>query len=129
MVVTRDSGVSGNKGVDGDGFWILRLDATGIKQDEWLLPGAGRDLFSTRSGFSIVTDDLEGGKIADLTISRGIRVKTKSSGTPYSVDISPDLLTWTNLLNRFNGDLELSEAIGVQNKFFRVREVEPPPVP
>lgn len=123
VLASHSSGISGNKNLAGDGLWILRLDSDGTKRNEWILPGTGRDLFRTTEGFSIVTDDLEGGKIADFTISRGIRVKARSTGTPYNVDISSDLLNWATLVNGFDGDLELSERIGLQNKFFRVTEI------
>jgi hypothetical protein len=121
-----DEGMSGNKGVDGAGIWILKLDSRGLKEAEYLVPDGVGGLFRNQSTFSVYgrpRGSVDSVFRVDLDILRRIVVSVQGSeDRAYNLDVSSDLATWTPLVMGFVGDLELREHLGASNKFYRVWE-------
>lgn len=124
---STDSGISGNKTVDGDGFWILKLNSRGYKETELVVPYASTPISSllSRGGdYLLVYAPYPTFIIHQLplNITRRVRVSAKSEGRPYNMDYSPNLTAWSPMLLNFSGDVEFLELIGASNKFYRIWE-------
>ena len=122
------SGVTGNKTVDGDGVWILKLDSSGLKEAESLIPGNfGSRLLSKTGSYRLTVWDYNVTNNVwriDLMTVRNIRLSAQSTGRAYNIDVSTDLLNWTNVLRNFNGDIQLTERMLPTWKFFRATVLE-----
>jgi len=115
---TTNSQVSGNKAVDGDGLWLLKLTERGFKEGEWIIQS---DPLSDQSSALLPAPVTSW--IADLAVRRMVEIHAEATGTPFALDYSADLLNWTNLLTRFNGVLSLEEDTFPLSRFYRCREV------
>jgi len=121
---TAQSGVSGNKGVDGDGIWVLKLDPQGLKQAEMVLPRRFSASLPAASGLSIISNsDIYHYFISDLSWSKMMRVNaTSSAGRSLFLDSSLDFINWTPVVLGIPGDLTILEPISQQQKFYRIWE-------
>jgi hypothetical protein len=121
------SGISGNKTVDGDGGWIVKISSAGIKEAELLL-GPSLDAFlQMGEGFLAIGGTVTNAEQQIWSVPirdrAKIRVRTKASGSEsYNVDVSRDLTVWTGLVTGFSGSLELLEDLKAGSKFYRVSE-------
>lgn len=115
---SNDSGVTGNKGVDGDGMWVLKLGGRGLKEHEMIFPieysGRGKLLWLQRT--YALAGDLW---VRELNPRRRIVVNASSTGVPFRLDVSLDLENWNSLVSAFDGTLVLTEDIGNGMKFYR----------
>ncbi|MBP8258765.1 MAG: hypothetical protein KA118_03780 [Verrucomicrobia bacterium] len=120
---TFGSGITGNKGSDGDGGWLLKLNSQGIKEAEMLFsntvpwPSTPKLLLSP-GGYRQAWCDW----IADLLPLRKVRIEAKGSGKPYNLHVSSDLMHWTPMVINFSGDFSFEELIDVPRRFYRVMD-------
>ncbi len=120
-----NSGISGNKTVDGDGIWLLKLDSRGLKEAEVLIPPDAAfsgpsfmSLLKSADGYRVVGSDW----VMNLNSRRKIVVNARSTGRPFNLDISSDLATWRTVVSGFNGSLMLTEDWSTTNRFYRTVE-------
>lgn len=126
---TFNSQVSGNKTVDGNGVWLLKLTERGYKESESVIesdpPDPPQDtravLLTAPVGYRLAAPSWSW--IADLAVRRTVEINARSTGKPFRMDYSFDLLNWTNLVTRFNGVLSLEEEIDAPHKFYRSVEI------
>jgi hypothetical protein len=118
--------ISGNKGVDGEGTWLLKLDTRGLKEAEFLLPGDYQNIFAKGCGFSVVgwgTNCCSTLTSVDLNALRRASVTARPvDARPYNVDVSTNLTTWTPLVLGSTDELNLLETFVGDRKFYRVTE-------
>lgn len=122
---TAGSQVSGNKAVDGNGIWLLKLDANGFKEGESVIQSdtleEPNQLLPAPTGYLLAATSTSW--IADLNIRHVIDLMVTPTGSAFKVDYSFDLLNWTNLVSRYNGTINLEEDIAPGPKYFRCAEV------
>ena len=131
--------ISGTKGVQGVGVWLVKTDDRGLKQGEMMIsdvvvvvPGAS-PLIRAGSGFALVGSNQNGQGIWnayrwELSVNRRARISAHSlAGQPFNIDVSTDLATWSPVVVGFSGDLEFREFLGNGNRFWRAYEVPGPP--
>ena len=120
---TLGSQVSGNKTVDGDGVWLLKLDSGGFKESESVIESYGFDdqtaLLPAPEGYHVAVASW----IVDLTVRRVIDLTATATGEAFRLDYSYDLLNWTNIVSRYNGSISLEEDMEAGRKFYRCAEV------
>jgi hypothetical protein len=126
---TQGSQVSGNKGVDGDGVWLLKLNAQGFKESESVITPSPFDtlrpcpptaLIPTSFGFRAFANSW----ILDLAVRRVIDISaTPNTGKALKLDFSYDLMNWTNIVSRFSSTVSLQDDMEVGPKFYRSVEV------
>ena len=130
FIVVGDSfsaGISGNKGIDGSGIWLLKLNSGGLKEAEQIIPGRVASLFPRGVGYSIYAwpDNGEVSSLFKVDVAEQHRVVVSvraTSALPYNIDVSADLNIWSPLVTGSIGDLELKEPIGPASRFYRVSE-------
>lgn len=118
--------ISGTKGVQGVGAWLVKTDERGLKQGEMMIPeGYASWLIRAGSGFALVGSKQNGQGIwntyrAELSVNRRARISAHSlTGQPFNIDVSTDLATWSPVVVGFSGDLEFRELLGSGNRFWR----------
>jgi hypothetical protein len=121
--------ISGNKGVIGAGTWCLKLDGSGAKEAELLLP-SNYDNYWTMlpkpSGFSLIgwgTNCCAEIISADLNALRRASVTARAvDDRPFNLDVSSNLVDWTRVVTGFTAELRLLEPFTEEKKFYRVWE-------
>ncbi len=120
---TLNSQVSGNKALDGDGVWLLKLTPNGLKESEAVIESYGFDdpaaLLPAPTGYRLAVASW----ILDLAVRRVIDITAASTGNAFRLDYSHDLLNWTNIVSRYNGTMSLEEDMEAGSKFYRCVEV------
>ena len=120
---TLNSQVSGNKAVDGDGVWLLKLTPNGLKESEAVIESYGFDnpiaLLPAPTGYRLAVASW----ILDVAVRRVIDITAASTGNAFRVDYSHDLLNWTNIVSHYNGTISLEEDMEAGSKFYRCEEV------
>ena len=118
--------ISGNKGVVGTGTWCVKLDGSGVKEAELLLPDDYWTILPKPSGFSLVgwgTNSSANLVSADLNALRRASVTARSvDGRPFNLDVSTNLVDWTPLMIGFTGELNLLQTYNRDRKFYRAVE-------
>lgn len=126
--------ISGTKGVQGGGCWLVKTDERGLKQGEMMIPrlvAYASRLIRTASGFALIGSQYQEGSGSfdpqvyrwELSVTRRARISAHSlTGQPFNIDASTNLSTWLPVVMGFSGDLELREVIGSGNKFWRAYE-------
>ena len=130
--------ISGSKGVQGAGAWLVKTDERGLKQGEMIIPdvvSVASWLIRAGSGFALVGsryNEQDGWESQiyqwELSVNRRARISAHSlTGQPFNIDVSTDLATWSPVVVGFSGDLEFRELLGSGNRFWRAYEVPGPP--
>jgi len=120
---TLGSQISGNKAVDGDGVWLLKLSSSGFKDSESVIESYGSGepayLLPAPQGYRLAV----AAWILDLAVRRVIDISAASNGKAYRLDYSHDLLNWTNIVSRYDGSISLEEDMEPGHKFYRCEEM------
>jgi hypothetical protein len=125
---TERSQVSGNKGVDGDGIWLLKLNAQGFKESESVItpsrfypdsPRTPTVLIPTSFGYRAFGNEW----MLDVAVRRVIDISATATGKALKLDFSYDLVNWTNIVSRFSSTVSLQDDMEVGPKFYRSLEV------
>jgi hypothetical protein len=120
---SRGSGVSGNKTIDGDGVWLVKISQTGAIQGQRLIPN---QLFlaigATDTGISLLVRDNESGKRVQSTqIGTEIISKIRALALePFDVLTSTNLHDWRVLGTRVLGEVEFSQPAREGARFYRM---------
>jgi hypothetical protein len=131
--------ISGSKGVQGAGAWLVKTDERGLKQGEMVIPNLSADasrLIRAASGFAIIGKRYQEGSGSfdpqiyrwELSVTRRARITAHSAtGQSFNIDVSTNLATWLPVVVGFSGELQLREVIGSGNKFWRAYEASDSP--
>ena len=118
--------ISGNKGVVGRGTWCLKLDGSGVKEAELVLPDDYWTMLPKSTGFSLIgwgTNCCLNLISTDLNALRRASVIARAvDGRPFNLDVSSNLVDWTRLVTDYNGELRLLDSFALPRKFYRVWE-------
>ena len=117
------SGVSGNKTIDGDGLWLVKVSSTGAIQGQRLIAD---QLFlalgSTDTGISLlVRDSATGKRVQSIQIATEVVAKVRAqSADPFDLLTSTDLRNWRVLGERALGEVQVSQPARETAQFYRV---------
>lgn len=120
---SRGSGVSGNKTIDGDGVWLVKISPTGVVQGQRLIPN---QLFlaigSTKTGISLLVRDAATSKqVQAIQIGTEAIAKVRAlSPEPYDLYTSTDLRTWRILGSNVIGEVEFSYPARETAQFYQI---------
>jgi hypothetical protein len=120
---SRGSGVSGNKTIDGDGVWLVKISQTGTIQGQRLIPN---QLFlaigATDTGISLLVRDNESGKrVQSIQIGTEVIAKIRAlAPEPFDLLTSTNLHDWRVLGTRVLGEVEFSQPAREGAQFYRM---------
>jgi hypothetical protein len=120
---SRGSGVSGNKTIDGDGVWLVKISPTGAIQGQRLIPN---QLFlaigATDKGISLLVRDAGSGKrVQSIQIGTEIIAKIRAlAPEPFDLLTSTNLHDWRVLGTRVLGEVEFSQPAREGAQFYRM---------
>ena len=122
-IASRGSGVSGNKTIDGDGVWLVKISPTGAIQGQRLIPN---QLFlaigATDTGISLLVRDNESGKrVQSIQIGTEVIAKIRAlAPEPFDLLTSTNLHDWRVLGTRVLGEVEFSQPAREGAQFYRM---------
>lgn len=120
---SRGSGVSGNKTIDGDGVWLVKISQTGTIQGQRLIPN---QLFlaigATDTGISLLVRDNESGKrVQSIQIGTEVIAKIRAlAPEPFDLQTSTNLHDWRVLGTRVLGEVEFSQPAREGAQYYRM---------
>jgi hypothetical protein len=120
---SRGSGVSGNKTIDGDGVWLVKISPTGAIQGQRLIPN---QLFlaigATDKGISLLVRDAGSGKrVQSIQIGTEVIAKIRAlAPEPFDLLTSTNLHDWRVLGTRVLGEVEFSQPAREGAQFYRM---------
>lgn len=126
---TIGSGVSGAKRTDGDGTWVLQLDAAGDVERDYVLP-EGRHVATLFDGTSVrvVLSKTHSWVVHQFrALPQFVVVADAADNETFAVEVSTDLKTWSTRAQGVGGTIELRDIATDSARFFRaVTEVSNP---
>lgn len=120
---SRGSGGSGNKTIDGDGVWLVKISPTGAIQGQRLIPNR---LFlaigATDTGISLLVRDNESGtRVQSIQIGTEVIAKIRAlAPEPFDLLTSTNLHDWRVLGTRVLGEVEFSQPAREGAQFYRM---------
>jgi len=120
---SRGSGVSGNKTIDGDGVWLVKISPTGAIQGQRLIPN---QLFlaigATDKVISLLVRDAGSGKrVQSIQIGTEVIAKIRAlAPEPFDLLTSTNLHDWRVLGTRVLGEVEFSQPAREGAQFYRM---------
>jgi hypothetical protein len=120
---SRGSGVSGNKTIDGDGVWLVKISPTGAIQGQRLIPN---QLFlaigASDKGISLLVRDAGSGqRVQSIQIGTEVIAKIRAlAPEPFDLLTSTNLQDWRVLGTRVLGEVEFSQPAREGALFYRM---------
>ena len=120
---SRGSGVSGNKTIDGNGVWLVKISSTGAIQGQRLIPN---QLFlamgSSETGISLlVRDAATGTRVQSIQIATEVIAKIRAlAPEPFDLLTSTNLQTWRVLGTQVLGEVVFSQPARQGTQFYRM---------
>ncbi len=120
---SRGSGVSGNKTIDGDGVWLVKISSTGAIQGQRLIPNQlVLAMGSSETGISLlVRDAATGTRVQSIQIATEVIAKIRAlAPEPFDLLTSTNLQTWRVLGTQVFSEVEFSQPARQGTQFYRM---------